>query len=199
MEARKAVGPCVVKVGGSLFGWPQLAERLQQWLGSLGRRDVLLVPGGGPTADVIRDFDRRHGLGEERAHWLALRALALNAHFLQELLPNAAVICSLPEAVACWERDVLPVLDAEAFCRADDRRPDGLPHSWSVTSDSIAARVAGVAGAGKLILLKSTDLPSGVDWRDASTRGLVDPLFGETIGEALEVGWVNLRRWPPVG
>jgi 5-(aminomethyl)-3-furanmethanol phosphate kinase len=34
------------------------------------------------------------------------------------------------------------------------RERDPLPESWSVTSDSIAAWVAGAAGAGRLVLVK---------------------------------------------
>src|SRR5262249_34902973 len=85
MAVEHSAGPVVVKVGGSLYDWPDLAGRLQDWLGQPSERRVLLVPGGGVTADVVRDLDQRHALGEERAHWLALHALALNAHFLAAL------------------------------------------------------------------------------------------------------------------
>ena len=79
----------VVKVGGSLFDWPDLGPRLRQWLAANAPREVILVPGGGPTADVIRTLDRTHGLGDEAAHWLALRAMAVNAELLAALLPGA--------------------------------------------------------------------------------------------------------------
>src|SRR5207248_2464665 len=82
----------VVKVGGSLYDLPDLGPRLHAFLRSLDRPEVLLIPGGGPTADVVRDLDRRHGLGEETAHWLALHALAVNAHFLAALVPGGAVV-----------------------------------------------------------------------------------------------------------
>src|SRR5579862_134578 len=81
----------VVKIGGSLYDLPDLRSRLQRWLDRLPGR-ILLVPGGGRTTDVIRDFDAVHSLGEERSHWLALRALALNAVCLADLLPDAKVI-----------------------------------------------------------------------------------------------------------
>src|SRR5207248_9110984 len=58
----------VVKVGGSLYDLPDLADRLRRWLSALAAPRVLLVPGGGPTADVIRTFDQRHRLGEEASH-----------------------------------------------------------------------------------------------------------------------------------
>src|SRR5262245_62868008 len=111
----------VVKVGGSLFDLPDLGPRLRRWLGQLPAGEVLLVPGGGATADVVRAFDRVHHLGEEAAHWLALRAMSVNAALLESLAPG------------------VPVLDALAFARDDEGRPGRLPHCWAVTSDSVAA------------------------------------------------------------
>jgi aspartokinase-like uncharacterized kinase len=159
-----------------------------------------VVPGGGAAADVVRRFDRDHGLGEETAHWLALRALALNAHVLAALLPGAAVV-ETPEAAArLWPQGGLPVLDGHAFARADDRRPGRLPHTWAVTSDSLAARVADVAAARGLVLLKSVTVPAGMDWAEAARRGFVDEPFPEVLARratAFEVAAVNLRAWPP--
>ena len=59
---------------------------------TLAGKNILLIPGGGPTADAIRTFDKAHGLGEEASHWLALHALALNAHFLVNLFPPGAQV-----------------------------------------------------------------------------------------------------------
>ena len=58
----------IVKVGGSLYDLPDLRARLQPWLSQAKSTDIILVPGGGATADVIRDFDRIHHLGEIWAH-----------------------------------------------------------------------------------------------------------------------------------
>lgn len=165
----------VVKVGGSLYDWPDLGPWLLDYLGGLRTRRVLLVPGGGRAADVVRELDRRHGLGEEAAHWLALRALTVTAHFLARLLPGAVVVENVSDA------GPLAVLDPFAFALADDGRPGSLPHTWDVTSDSIAARVAGAAGAGRLVLLKSVAVPAAPDWDEAARRGWVDPEFPRAV------------------
>jgi aspartokinase-like uncharacterized kinase len=71
-----------------------------------------------------------------------------------------------------------------------------LPHSWAVTSDALAARVAIVTGAHSLILLKSASLPDGVDWTEAGRLGLVDAMFAKVRHQApadLHVRAVNLR------
>src|ERR1051325_5490791 len=83
---------CVVKVGGSLFDLPDLRQRMQRFLGDLDAQRVLLVPGGGAAADVVRALDRVHGLGEEASHWLALQAMSVNARFLGALLPEAPLV-----------------------------------------------------------------------------------------------------------
>jgi aspartokinase-like uncharacterized kinase len=152
------------------------------------------VPGGGPSADVIREYDRLHQLGEERAHWLALRVLQLNAHFLAELLGGVPVVDGPEECgVAPGSR---AILDAHTFARSDETRPGRLPHTWKATSDSLAARAARVGGAARLVLLKSVSLPSSVaSWSEAAQLGLVDPLLAQVVGTELQVSVVNLRTW----
>lgn len=186
----------VVKVGGSLFDLPDLCARLRRWLTTAG--PVVLIPGGGAAADAIRDFDCRFQLGEETSHWLALRAMTLNAHVLAVLLPAAVIIDRMDQVSRANQDHKIPILDCHAFCTADEGRPGCLPHSWSVTSDSVAARVAVVAGAQRLVLLKSLDIPPGTVWTEAARRGWVDPYFAEVIGrvEDLTVEAVNFRTLP---
>jgi 5-(aminomethyl)-3-furanmethanol phosphate kinase len=175
----------IVKVGGSLYDLPDLRDRLSAWLDCLDAEHVLLVPGGGVTADAIRMLDGVHHLGEEASHWLAIQALSINARFLQSLLPNARLVAHLDGSTAVC------ILDAYPFFQADENRSDHLPHGWDVTSDSLALRVAVRAGARELILLKSVD--EGV--------GVVDGYFAEAVQQVqgLRVRLVNLRTWPRSG
>ena len=78
----------IVKVGGSLYDLPDLGSRLLRFLGELSASRVVIVPGGGPAAEQVRQWDAVHRLGEEASHWLALRATSVNAHFLASLLPT---------------------------------------------------------------------------------------------------------------
>jgi aspartokinase-like uncharacterized kinase len=180
--------PLVVKVGGSLYDLPDLGPRLRRWLDAQRAERVILVPGGGPAADVVRAHDQVHRLGEEASHWLALRMLAVNAQFLAALLPEATVVPSPLTAAAC------AIVDMHAFAQADDTRADRLPHTWSVTSDSLAVRVAQVAEARELILLKSVAW-QGNDWQAAAAAGAVDEFFPEALARAgnLRVRVVALR------
>ncbi len=149
----------VVKVGGSLFDHPALGTGLREYAASLAPKPVLFVPGGGSLADAVRELDRTHHLGEEVSHWLALRTLGVTAELLRRLV------------------DSLHILDPFTFAREDESRSGALPHTWSVTTDSIAARAALVLGAERLILLKSTDIPPEMPWEVAAERGWVDAHF----------------------
>jgi aspartokinase-like uncharacterized kinase len=191
--------PLVIKVGGSLFDQSELGPRLRSWLDTLATRRVLLLPGGGPTADVIRNLDHVHALGEEAAHWLALRALSLNAFVLQALVPQTQVIGNWQEAPVLWARGVAAIVDALPFARADEKHPGHLPHRWEVTSDSLAVRLAIVAEARELILLKSVTIAEGMSWTEAARRGHVDSFFAhawdQAISKSIAVRAINFREW----
>ncbi|MFO0879393.1 MAG: hypothetical protein U0840_18760 [Gemmataceae bacterium] len=176
----------VIKLGGSLLNLPNLHERLLNFLHALYTSTWLIVPGGGASADVIRDLDRTHHLSEA-AHWLALRACTLNAHLLHHWLPHAPLVS---EPVGFRGQGIL---DPFTFCQRDEGQPDALPHTWEATSDSVAARVAGLAQAD-LLLLKSIALPPPIDWDEAARAGHVDPLFPHLVRrDRLRVRVINLR------
>ncbi len=176
--------PVVVKVGGSLFDLPDLGSRLEAWLKMLGDADIILIAGGGAAADLIREMDRIHRLGEEKSHWLALESLRLTASLLLALTPLAI-------------RKSARVEELHSFARLDEGRPGCLPHRWDVTSDSLAARVVEVEGARELILLKSVTIPPEMDWAEASRRGYVDGYFPTMIARGVKARAVNLREWRP--
>lgn len=168
----------VVKLGGSLYDHPDLRGGLNQWLADQPG-PVLLVPGGGEIADGVRAFDKRHGVGEEAAHWAAVRSLTVAGVLLAALVTR---------------KDV-EILDAFAFAREDEGRPDRLPHTWDVTTDSLALRAAVVRNAAKLILLKSNDLRP-MTWEAAALMGFVDPHFPKiAAGVPFPIEVVNFRRY----
>jgi aspartokinase-like uncharacterized kinase len=187
----------VVKIGGSLYHHPRLGPGLREYLGTLAPSSILIVPGGGEFADAVRKLDVIHGLGEERAHWLALTSLWTAAAFLRVLLPSSE--CETHPDTARF--DSLPlgsirILDSHMFCRLDDYAPNPLPHSWEVTSDSIASRAAIVYGATRLILLKSVDVPPNTSWSHAVEQGWVDRHFPHlAVDLRIPVEVINFRRW----
>ncbi|MFO0865420.1 MAG: hypothetical protein U0744_12345 [Gemmataceae bacterium] len=161
-------GFVVVKIGGSLYDLPDLGPRLRGFLNSLHAERIAIVPGGGVTADAIRSFDAVHRLGETASHWLALRTLTVNAHFLAEILPNFNVTADV--------RQPRVLLDAFEYARHDEAHPNPMPHIWEATSDSVAAHLAWREEADEILLLKSRPWV-GDDWTEAAREGVVDAVF----------------------
>jgi aspartokinase-like uncharacterized kinase len=181
----------VVKVGGSLFDWAELPRRLRAHLETRTEDQILLIAGGGGVTDQIRALDRVHGLGDEVAHRLAIRSIDLTARMLAALLPDARLVERLDEVQDAGRLVVLaPSVAIEELDRIGD---EPLPASWDVTSDTIAARVAQHLGASALVLLKSTDLPTGSTRQSAVEMGVVDPMFERFARRLTRVEIVNFR------
>ncbi len=184
----------VVKVGGSLLDWAELPARLigylERWQGCC----VLVIVGGGAVVDLVREWDRRHGLGDEPAHWLAIQAMDLTARMLAAVLPCARLVQRLEE----WERvrgqaGLIVLVPSVVIMEIENRRWERLPRSWNVTSDSIAAWVAGYLGAKCLVLVKSVGVPAGTTRERAVELGVVDPMFARFASGGPRVEWVDLR------
>ena len=176
-----AFSTVVLKLGGSLFDRPDLAERLGALLADEPR--ALVVVGGGAAADAVRDWDRVHRLGEEVAHRLACEALGLTARFVSELLPGAELVADRDAAGDAWARGKVCVLDLPRFLEHEEPLdPHAPPHTWGTTSDTLAAWVATRWPADRLVMLKSCDeRPDAVDRHFAH------------YAAGLNVWWVNLR------
>ena len=144
---------------------------------------------------MVRALDRIHGLGEETAHRLALHAMDLTAIILAELLPGTVPVQSLDRLRTVWSAGSIPVLAPRLILDEIERSGrDGLPASWDVTSDTIAAWMALHIGADRLILLKSAPLPSGTTRLEAARLGLVDPMLPIVAGPLPRVEYLNLRE-----
>ena len=139
----------VVKVGGSLGRGDGLSA-LGMRLAELGRRHrLLVVPGGGAFADVVREYDARFGLRPGTAHQMAILAMDQYGHLICDLAPGCVPVSTLSEADACAAGGATAVLLPSGVLRTAD-----LPQTWSVTSDSIAAWLARKADAPLLVMLK---------------------------------------------
>lgn len=187
----------VVKVGGSLFDWPNFVGSLRTWTARQPTGPLVYVAGGGGLANVIRRFDQNHGIGAEKGHWLCVQLLDVTAQLLADEIPNATLVRkfeSLRESLATRipQRSVLSVED---FLRVHEPSLPGipLPRDWRTTTDSIAARLAVAIDADELVLLKSCEYPAGLDRQAAQEKSLVDDAFSDAA-DGLKIRWVNLRR-----
>jgi aspartokinase-like uncharacterized kinase len=189
----------VVKLGGSLLDYDGLVPAVRNWLDAQPPMRTVAVVGGGDMADVVRASFRRHVLSEEAAHWLCIRILGVTAELVAGLLPEARLTRRLEEletmparGLAIFEPEEFLRNEAEILSRRGMKVPP-LPHSWDVTSDSIAARLAALLGAEELVLLKSA-LPDGIlGLQEAAGAGYVDRYFPCAAAGLPRVRFVNLR------
>ncbi|MGB3944053.1 MAG: uridylate kinase [Methanothrix sp.] len=135
----------IIKIGGSLIDVSRDIVRVLVSL-SAGGRSFLVVPGGGPMADLVRELYDKYGLSDEAAHWMAILAMEEYAYFLADGTGAALTEEMRPPASGA---DVL--LPSRPLMR-DDR---GLLRNWDYTSDSVAALVAQRLGAD---FIKVTDV-----------------------------------------
>lgn len=186
----------VVKVGGSLFGWAEFVSAWRGWLAEQPPAVNVLIAGGGKLADVIREADAAWGLGEEASHWLCVELLDVSARLLAAVLPEARREDSwdgLLRLLSDGDGHQPIVLSPGQFLVEVEAGlpPQPLPHRWSVTSDSIAARIAQVLSAAELVVLKSADPPGPF----AHGPPYVDHHFAAVSEGLNRVRFVNLRRY----
>jgi aspartokinase-like uncharacterized kinase len=148
----------VVKVGGSLLANVSQLDTVLEVLARLSRaRRLVVVPGGGPFADAVREVDRRLQLPDTAAHWMAVLAMDQYGHLLVARLRGSVLVSRPSEITAAIESGLLPVVAPSRWLR----EADPLPHSWDVTSDSVAAWIAGALGAARLVLMKADGAQGG--------------------------------------
>lgn len=104
------------------------------------KETVLIVPGGSIFADTVRKVN----VSQEAAHWMAVLAMEQYGYYMSDGTEAKLI-------------DDLNIDDGVSILLPYDllKKNDELPHTWDVTSDTIAAWVAKQLGAR---LIKATDV-----------------------------------------
>jgi probable H4MPT-linked C1 transfer pathway protein len=166
----------VVKLGGSLLADPQQWRAALSTLTSAAKSyRLVIVPGGGPFADAVRSIDERFGLSDDAAHWMAIAGMEQHAEMIAATGAPFVRVEDAAGVTAAHAANSVPDLALVPWLRATDP----LPHSWDVTSDSIAAWVSGQLKAARLVVIKSAG---------ATGSTLLDPTFVRTLPQDLP--WV---------
>lgn len=194
----------LIKIGGSLYHHPNLRAGVTAWAGLATRHRLLFLPGGGPFADSVRAAAERFELSDSAAHWMAILAMDQFAYLLSDFTPKGVVVRDLAEGERVAAEGKLPLLAPSALLL----QVDPLPHSWQVTSDSIAAWLASYANIPLLALLKSvagapqlnelgeaSGLRRSVSARQLSRTNIVDGYFDRALSPATRC-WLIAGRQP---
>jgi aspartokinase-like uncharacterized kinase len=169
---RAAIGLTVVKLGGSFAFSPHLKSWVDAIAACAGC--AVVVPGGGPFADAVREAQPRIGFDDRAAHEMAVLAM--------EQFGCAVAHLGAPLRRATSASAIRSVLRAGGvpvwFPARIVRGAKDIPWSWDVTSDSLAAWLAGRLGAKHVLLVKHAEVPDGpLRAEDLVADGIVDPAF----------------------
>jgi aspartokinase-like uncharacterized kinase len=171
-----------------LGGSHAAGSHLKDWLAAIAAEAgaIAIVPGGGPFADAVRAAQAGIGYDDRAAHAMALMAMAQFGCALQSLNPALRLTASRSAILRALKDGKVPVWSPEPMTRAA-----ALPETWELTSDSLAAWLAGALGAGRLVLVKHGRFESRiVDAGDLVARGVVDPLFPHYLRESGARAWL---------
>jgi aspartokinase-like uncharacterized kinase len=165
------VTPLVLKLGGSLAESGRLRSLLM--LVSRARRPLVIVPGGGPFADAVREMQAALRFPDDVAHDMAILAMHQMADAMIALEPRFVATDTLVAMSRAWRRRLIPVWLPAKLC-ASDRR---IPRDWSITSDGLAARLAERLGDAEVALVKSRAVPRTAHPGTLARHGVVDSVF----------------------
>ena len=161
----------VVKLGGSLAH----DEALLGWLKVLCQpdlRQIVIVPGGGLFADQVRQAQSRWCFSERAAHDMAILAMHQMGTMFAALAPGLTIAQGVMGVRKAIERGRTAVWLPDP----SELGQEGVPASWDVTSDSLAAWLSGKLAVRDLILVKSL-MPPSQEPAELQRLGIVDPAF----------------------
>ncbi|AZO00948.1 hypothetical protein EJ066_29790 [Mesorhizobium sp. M9A.F.Ca.ET.002.03.1.2] len=180
-EKPEVVRRAVVKLGGSTVR----AAELESWIAALAgsKLPVVIVPGGGLFADQVRETQIRMDFSDTAAHAMAILAMEQFGQVILDRDERLAPARSLEEMARASDAGKVPVwLPSSLALSAPD-----IPASWDITSDSLAAWLAGKLGAKALLLIKQTGAFFGSDTIDSlGTRGIVDAGFAAMLPDGVD-------------
>ncbi|WP_203426829.1 dihydroneopterin aldolase [Sinorhizobium sp. BG8] len=141
---------------------------------------LVVVPGGGPFADLVRFTQKSMRFSDAAAHEMAILAMEQFGIAIAERHERLCTARSQAEIESALSRGRVPVWLPSAMTRA---APE-IAQSWDVTSDSLAAWLARRLGAGNLLLIKQVDVDGVMpNLEQLVDKGIVDAMLPQLLGE----------------
>ncbi len=182
----------IIKLGGSLSRSDALINRLNAVEKNYQGRAVVIVPGGGAFADQVRQAQQYWQFDDTTAHHMAILAMQQMALLFKGLKPDF-VICHTVEAlqghitekeIVIWSPDITELDNA------------GIPASWDISSDSLAAWLANTLSAAELILIKSAAIDASLSLHQLAEQQIVDKAFCDFIAQVdFKTRIINAQSW----
>jgi aspartokinase-like uncharacterized kinase len=170
----------IIKLGGSLSYSGALVNSLNAVEKNYQGRAVVIVPGGGAFADQVRLAQQHWQFDDTIAHHMALLAMQQMALMFKGLKPGFAMAYTVSaiqeqlsrQKIVIWSPDIIELDNA------------GIPASWDITSDSLAAWLAKTVSASELILIKSAAIDADLSLQQLAKQNIVDKAFCDLVAQA---------------
>lgn len=165
----------VIKLGGSLSYSGQLLGCLTRLSGLPD--GVVVVPGGGAFADQVRMAQHNWQFDDDIAHGMAILAMQQMALLFKGLAADCAVagsVAEIGEQLALGKR-VIWSPDRKELDAA------GVRACWEISSDSLAAWLAGTLAAEDLVLVKAAAIDSTLSLEQLAQESIIDPAFCDMV------------------
>lgn len=182
----------IIKLGGSLSCSDALVNCLDEVEKNYQGRAVVIVPGGGAFADQVRLAQQYWQFDDTTAHHMALLAMQQMALMFKGLKPGFAIAPTVAaiqnplnrRKTVIWSPDIIELDSA------------GIQPSWDITSDSLAAWLAGTLSATELILIKSAAIDAGLSLQQLAEQQIVDRAFCDFVAQAeFKTRIINAQGW----
>lgn len=139
----------IIKLGGSLQEKGREIIRFLSDYAETKADIVIIIPGGGHFVKWIKGLSEQEVISDDAAHWMAV----LGMHQYGFYLADGSGI-----AIAESEEELRNVVHIGLLLPYNLlKEDDSLPHTWNVTSDTIAAFVANKVGETSFIKLTDVD------------------------------------------
>lgn len=185
-------GMTIIKLGGSLSRSEALVGCLNAVEKNYRGRAVVIVPGGGAFADQVRSAQQHWQFDDITAHRMALLAMQQMALMFKGLRPDF-VIADTVAAIQIQLNQKIPVIWSPDVTELDNA---GIPASWDITSDSLAAWLAKTLSAAELVLIKSAAIDTGLSLHQLAEQHIVDKAFCEFVAKtAFKVRIIDAQSW----
>ena len=170
----------IVKLGGSLSQSDTLVKCLNRVEQNYPDSAVVIFPGGGAFADQVRLAQHHWQFDDKTAHRMAILAMQQMALLFNGIKSNFTIANSLldiqkqlhKQKIVIWSPNI-EELDKAA-----------IKASWDITSDSLAAWLAGVLSAKELILVKSAMVDSSLSLEQLAKQNIIDKGFCDLVMQA---------------
>ncbi|NVM03006.1 MAG: hypothetical protein HWN67_11755 [Candidatus Helarchaeota archaeon] len=144
----------LIKIGGSLLSNPVTLKKLLKTFKHIIKvHSIVILPGGGAFADLVRQYHLKYGFSDSTAHKLAIVTEDLVGILIAEYIEEGILTNNLDNTQQLLIQSKIPILLPSNIVLELNE----IPHSWDVTSDSIAVYLADKLKITSVILVKDVD------------------------------------------